>query len=602
MTLVGPESWKTCGAIAVHSEWFLIIVGLIGLGSVRDSPCWRFMMKDERLVIGVDFGTDSIRALVISASGEELAGGVSLYKRWAEGKYCDPARNLFRQHPLDYSEGLETAVKDALDQLPPTARQRVAGIGIDTTGSTPCAVDRQGRPLALDDRFLDNPNAMFILWKDHAAVQEAGEINQAARTWGGTDFTKYEGGVYSSEWFWAKILHALREDPAVRTAAFSWVEHCDWIPALLTGTEDPLTMKRSRCAAGHKAMWHRQWGGLPPEEFLVRVDPLLHGLRERLYTETWTSDHKAGGLSPQWSARLGLPPGIPVAVGALDAHMGAVGSGVDPGTLVKIMGTSTCDVMVARDEVIGGKLVGGICGQVDGSVLPGLVGLEAGQSAFGDVYAWFKGIMVWPVKTMLEQTALVDMETARQLGREIEDRLLQHLSSEAARIGAGESGLVALDWLNGRRTPYADQLLKGAMAGLTLATTAPKIFRALVEATAYGAKAIIDRFAGEGVEIRQVIALGGIAQKNDFVMQVTADVLGMPIKVAASDQACARGAALFGAVAAGLYDSAESAQKKMGGGFARVYNPVAENVVKYRQLYQEYLILGQTLENQLRRI
>jgi len=380
-------------------------------------------MEAERLAIGVDFGTDSVRAVVVSSSGEELAEGVSLYRRWAEGKYCDPARNLFRQHPLDHIEGLETAVNQALDRLGP-ARERIAGIGVDTTGSTPGAVDRQGRPLALDDRFRENPNAMFVLWKDHTAVKEAGEINDAARNWGGTDFTMYEGGVYSSEWFWAKILHVLREDPAVREAAFSWVEHCDWIPALLTGTEEPLTMKRSRCAAGHKAMWHRRWGGLPPEGFLVRVDPLLAGLRKRLYTETWTSDHAAGGLSPQWAARLGLQPGIPVAVGAFDAHMGAVGSGVAPGTLVKIMGTSTCDIMVAREEDIGDRLVAGICGQVDGSVLPGLVGLEAGQSAYGDIYAWFREVMLWPVKTLLEETALVDRATAGRLARETEERIL----------------------------------------------------------------------------------------------------------------------------------------------------------------------------------
>jgi len=556
-------------------------------------------MEAERLAIGVDFGTDSVRAVVVSSSGEELAEGVSLYRRWAEGKYCDPARNMFRQHPLDHIEGLETAVNQALERLGP-ARERIAGIGVDTTGSTPGAVDRQGRPLALDDRFRENPNAMFVLWKDHTAVKEAGEINDAARNWGGTDFTMYEGGVYSSEWFWAKILHVLREDPAVREAAFSWVEHCDWIPALLTGTEEPLTMKRSRCAAGHKAMWHRRWGGLPPEGFLVRVDPLLAGLRKRLYTETWTSDHAAGGLSPQWAARLGLRPGIPVAVGAFDAHMGAVGSGVAPGTLVKIMGTSTCDIMVAREEDIGDRLVAGICGQVDGSVLPGLVGLEAGQSAYGDIYAWFREVMLWPVKTLLEETALVDRETAGRLAREMEERILARVSEEAARTGVDETGLVALDWLNGRRTPYADQALKGAVAGLTLGTTAPKIFRALVEATAFGAKAIVDRLAAEGVEITGVVALGGIARKNDFVMQVTADVLGMPIKVAASGQACARGAALFGAVAAGLYDSVESAQEKMGGGIARIYKPIAENVAKYRELYQQYLTLGRTLENQLR--
>lgn len=560
-------------------------------------------MGGERLIIGVDYGTDSVRAVVVSAeTGKELANEVSYYKRWAEGKYCDPGRNQFRQHPLDYIEGLEACVKGALGQLGEGAGARVVGIGVDTTGSTPVAVDEQGTPLSLKDEFKENPNAMFVLWKDHTAVNEAEEFNRAAKTWGGTDFTKYEGGVYSSEWFWAKILHVLREDGAVREAAYSWVEHCDWIPALLTGTQDPTVLKRSRCAAGHKAMWHEEWGGLPPEDFLVRVDPLLRGLRARLYTRTDTSDVKAGELTGEWAAKLGLRPGIAVAVGAFDAHMGAVGGQIAGGTLVKIMGTSTCDMMVASKDAIGKRLIGGICGQVDGSVVPGLIGLEAGQSAFGDVYAWFRNVLAWPARTMLRETSLVDKETAARLETELEDKILIRLSEEAAAIDPADTGLLALDWLNGRRTPYADQTLKGALIGLTLGTTAPKIFRALVEATAFGAKAIVDRFAEEGVAIEQVIALGGIAKKNDFVMQITSDVLDMPIKVSASDQACALGAAMFGAVAAGSYRSIPEAAAKMGGGFAKTYTPRPENAAAYRRLYQKYLELGRSLEGQLREI
>ncbi|AOQ23643.1 Ribulokinase [Moorella thermoacetica] len=560
-------------------------------------------METGSLVIGVDFGTDSVRAVVVdAATGEEQASEVAYYRRWAAGMYCDPGKNQFRQHPLDYLEGLEAAVKGAVAGLPPGAAQRVAGIGIDTTGSTPGAVDADGRPLALREEFSENPNAMFILWKDHTAVQEAGEINHAARHWGGTDFTKYEGEVYSSEWFWAKILHILRHDPEVRAAAYSWVEHCDWIPALLTGTENPQLLKRSRCAAGHKAMWHEEWGGLPPEEFLVRIDPLLQGLRDRLYSKTYTADTRAGNLTPAWAERLNLPPGIAVAVGAFDAHMGAVGGGITPGALVKIMGTSTCDIMVAHKETIGDKLIGGICGQVDGSVIPGLIGLEAGQSAYGDVYAWFKDLLSWPLETMLPETSLVDRETWAKLQKEIEGRLLRRLSEEAARINAGETGLLALDWLNGRRTPYADQTLKGAITGLTLGSTAPKIFRALVEATAYGARAINDRFMEEGIAIKEVIALGGIARKNDFAMQVLADVLAMPIKVAASDQTCALGAAMFGAVAAGLYPTLEAAQEKMFCGYAKTYTPDPENAARYGELYRDYLTLGRVLEQHLRKI
>lgn len=560
-------------------------------------------MQQGKLVMGVDYGTDSVRVVVAdAATGREEASAVSYYQRWKAGSYCDPARNQFRQHPQDYLDSLEEAAKKALAKLPPGAGGRVCGLGVDTTGSTPCAVDRAGTPLALRAEFAENPDAMFILWKDHTAVAEAEEINRAARTWGGTDFTKYEGGVYSSEWFWAKILHILRTNPVIREAAWSWVEHCDWIPALLTGTTDPGMMKRSRCAAGHKAMWHEDWGGLPPEEFLTRLDPLLGGLRGRLYDETYPADTPAGGLTPEWAARLGLRPGTAVAVGAFDAHMGAVGGGVTEATLVKIMGTSTCDVMVAPREVIGGKLIAGICGQVDGSVLPGLIGLEAGQSAYGDVYAWFRSLLSWPLRAILPETTLVDRETAVRLAQEVEERMLARLSVEAAALAPGEAGLLALDWLNGRRTPYADQTLKGALAGLTLGSTAPRVFRALVEATAFGARAIVERFAAEGVEIRQVIAMGGIAQKNEFVMQVTADVLGRPIKVAASDQACALGAAMFGAVAAGLYPRVEEAEQAMGQGFSRVFEPIPANVAVYEGLYRQYLRLGEEISPLLREL
>ncbi|HBT46836.1 MAG TPA: ribulokinase [Peptococcaceae bacterium] len=549
------------------------------------------------LVVGLDFGTDSVRALVVdAATGEELAGEVAYYPRWAAGMYCDPAENRFRQHPLDYIEGMEAAVRGALAKLPPGTAQRVKGIGVGTTGSTPAPVDAHGRPLALGPEFSENPNAMFILWKDHTAVEEAGELNHAARHWGGTDFTKYVGGVYSSEWFWAKILHVLRHDGAVGAAAFSWVEQCDWIPALLTGTESPLRIKRSRCAAGHKAMWHEDWGGLPPEEFLVHIDPLLRGIRGRLYTDTYTAAEPAGRLTPAWAERLGLPPGIPVAVGAIDAHVGAVGGGITPGVLVKIMGTSTCDIMVVPRENLGGKLIGGICGQVDGSVIPGLIGLEAGQSAYGDVYAWYRDLLSWPLRVLLPESSLVDRETGEELHRQLVDELLRRLSLEAAGIPAGSTGLLALDWLNGRRTPYADQTLKGAIVGLSLGSTAPKIFRALVEATAFGSRAINDHLMKEGLEIKEVIALGGIARKNDFVMQVLADVLDMPIKVAVADQACALGAAMFGAVAAGLYPTVEEAQAKMGRGFSKTYTPDPGNAAAYRRLYQGYLNLGRMLE------
>jgi L-ribulokinase len=570
-------------------------------------------MTSSKLVVGIDFGTDSVRSVIVDAAdGTELAGEVSYYRRWAAGLYCDATRNMFRQHPLDYMESLEEAVRGALRKAGRNAARRVAGIGIDTTGSTPCAVDRSGTPLALTKGFAENPNAMFVLWKDHTAVEEAALINRAAHGWGGTDFTRYEGGVYSSEWFWSKILHILRTDSRVRRSAFSWVEHCDWMSALLTGTTDPLTMKRSRCAAGHKALWHAEWGGLPPEEFFAKIDRLLREARGRLYSETHTSEMKAGGLTGHWARRLGLEPGTAVAVGAFDAHMGAVGGGIRPGVLVKIAGTSTCDMLVARAKAVEGKCIEGICGQVDGSIIPGMVGLEAGQSAFGDVYAWFRELLSWPLTDALRGTAALAGASragvaggarAGMLGKfrgEIERNILFRLSAEAEKVEPQESTVLALDWLNGRRTPFADHALKGAIIGLTLGTDAPRIFRALVEATAFGSRAIVEQFRRQGLPINGVIALGGIARKSPLVMQVMADVLDMTIRVAASEQACALGAAMFGAAAAGLYPSVTEAQKKMESGFDMIFTPNRRRVSVYTRLYRRYASLAATLEGFLR--
>ena len=560
-------------------------------------------MNEDKYVIGVDFGTDSVRSVIVNAgNGKEVSSYIAYYKRWMQGKYCNPSRNQFRQHPLDHIEALEESIKGALEKTHNSVRDNVIGIGIDTTGSTPAPVDKEGTVLSIKEEFASNPNAMFILWKDHSAVEEAERINRVVKTWGGTDYTKYVGGVYSSEWFWAKILHTMRVDRRVREATFSWIEHADWVPAVLTGNINPLTLKRSRCAAGHKAMWNAEWGGLPPEEFLVKVDPLLAGLRGRLYEKTYTSDKKAGNLTMEWAQKLGIRERTTVTVGAYDAHMGAVGAEVRQGTLVKILGTSCCDVTVASKKSIEGKLVKGICGQVDGSVIPEMIGLEAGQSSFGDVYAWFKDILLWPVKNILTETKVASKDTIKKLMEEIEDGVISKLSSQASKLNPKDTGLIALDWLNGRRTPYADQKLKGAIIGLTLGTDAPKIFRALVEATAFGAKAIVERFSQEGIKISDVVGIGGISKKSPFVMQTVADVLDMSVKVAKSDQAVALGASMFGAVASGYYSSIEEAQKNMGSGFTKVYYPDKKNALVYKRLYHSYRKLGDTIEEQLREL
>jgi L-ribulokinase len=557
-------------------------------------------MKSNAVVIGVDYGTDSVRTVVTDGtSGVELGSAVFSYPRWREGKYCSPANNQFRQHPLDYLEGLESTVRQALQAAPPGTAERVVGLSVDTTGSTPVAVDRQGTPLAMSPEFKENPNAMFILWKDHTAVQEAEEINHLARTWGGIDYTQFEGGIYSSEWFWAKLLHALRSDPSIRGAAFSWVEHCDWIPAVLTGTTDPLTMKRSRCAAGHKAMWHESYAGLPSEEFLVKLDPLLKGLRARLFEKTFTSDVSVGTLTPEWARRLGLHSGVKVGVGAFDAHMGAVGGEIKPYQLIKIMGTSTCDMLIAPPEDLGKNLVRGICGQVDGSIIPGMIGLEAGQSAFGDVYAWFRDVLMWPVENIVAKSPSLSDEAKLKIVEEVSESMIAELSMAAEKIPIEESGILALDWMNGRRTPDANQMLKGAITGLTLGSDAPRMFRALVESTAFGAKKIVDRFRSEGVKIQGVISLGGVAKKSPFIMQVVADVLNVPIQVPKSEQTCALGAAMFAATVAGLYPTVEDAKNALGSGMEKEYRPDPVSAAKYNVLYNRYSKLGEFVENEI---
>ena len=551
----------------------------------------------DKYVIGLDFGTDSVRALVVNShTGEEAGSGVWDYTRWKKSMYCDPAKNMFRQHPLDYIEGLEQSVSQALSGIPDRIRQNIAGISVDTTGSTPAAVDESGTPIAMKPEFADNPNAMFILWKDHTAVKEAAEINQLARSWGGVDYTMYEGGIYSSEWFWAKILHVMREDEKVRDRAWSWLEHCDWIPALLTGTGPAVKIKRSRCAAGHKAMWHGDWNGLPSEEFLVKLDPLLKGLRGRLYTDTYTSEIEAGKLSSEWAARLGLPGDVRVGIGAFDAHLGAVGGEIRPYYMSKVMGTSTCDMVITPADELGNKLVGGICGQVDGSIIPGMIGLEAGQSAFGDVYAWYRDLLLWPLDDILKNNRSATENITTDIRDQIAANLIERLSLAAASVDPQESGLLAVDWLNGRRTPDANQMLKGAITGLTLGSSAPAIFRALVEATAFGAKAIIDRFIAEGVRIDGVIALGGVAKKSKFVMQIVTDVLNMPVSVVRSEQTCALGSAMAASVVAGIHENFEEAQKAMGGGFEKEYHPRPEFVARYGELYKKYLHLAESIE------
>ncbi len=555
----------------------------------------------KKYVIGVDYGTDSCRAIIIDTDdGKEIASAVEYYPRWKQGLYCNPQADQYRQHPLDYIDTLETVIKESLAKAKKDISKEIIGISFDMTASTPALVDQEGTPLALLDEYRENPNAMFLLWKDHTAISESIEINQLAKKWD-IDFTAYEGGIYSAEWVWSKVLHVLRIDNSIRSKAYSWIEHTDWIPALLTGNTKPENVMRSRCAGGHKAMWHEKWGGLPSQEFLSELSPLLSGFRTHLYEKTYTSDTSAGKLTAEWATRLGLTTDVEVGIGAIDCHMGAVGAGIKPGSFVRVMGTSTCDIMTVPYHEIKDKLIPGICGQVDGSVVPGFVGLEAGQSAFGDLYAWFRKLLEWPLENILLKSKLLDNNTKVKLIEEISDVIIPQLSDEAMKIPIEQSTIIATDWLNGRRTPDANQLLTGSIIGLTLGSSAPLIFRALVEATAFGSKSIIDRFIESGIDIKEVIGIGGISQKSPFVMQILSDVIGLPIKVAGSLQTCALGAAMFAAVIAGRYSDIQEAQEEMAQGFICEYIPDMEKHEKYKALYNQYLHIGQFTEAYLQR-
>ncbi|OJV44366.1 MAG: ribulokinase [Bacteroidales bacterium 36-12] len=554
------------------------------------------MGQHTSLVIGIDYGSDSVRSLLVDAiTGEELAVSVFEYPRWKKKMYCDESKNQFRQHPLDYIEGLEYTVKDILSQQAIIA-QNVKAITFDTTGSTPAPVNEKCVPLALLPEFADNPDAMFVLWKDHTAIQEAEDINTLSRTWGGVDFTKYSGGIYSSEWFWAKALHITRKNESVSNSAYSWIEHTDWMTALLTGQDNPAKIKRNRCAAGHKAMWHTEWGGFPSADFLGRLNSNLAKVRLTLNDETLTCDTSQGVINKEWAQRLGLPETTLIGTSALDAHMGAIGGEIKPYHLSKVVGTSTCDMLTVPSEEMQGVFVKGISGQVDGSITPGMEGLEAGQSAFGDIYAWFKDILMWPIDNVLDNFKDIDDKQKAALVKKMSSSIIVKLTEEAEKIPVGVSGVIALDWMNGRRTPDANQNLKGAIAGLTIGTKAPQIFRALVEATAYGSRAIMERFLSEGIRVDEVVALGGVAKKSPFVMQTLADVLNRPIKVAASEQTCALGAAMCAAVVADIYDNIEVAQDVIGKGFDKEYFPNEANSKLYNELYEQYLTFGEFVE------
>ena len=531
----------------------------------------------KKYALGLDYGTNSCRSLIVDiADGREIAGHVFPYPSGDQGIFTDPRDpNAARQDPGDYLAGLASvreAIRIARDTEKDFDPARIVGMGVDTTGSTPMPVDRAGTPLGLLPEFRGRLDAMAWLWKDHTSHAEARQITETARALRPRYLARC-GGAYSSEWFWSKLLHCRKAAPDVFKAAYSFVEHCDYMPALLAGDTNPDTLVRSVCAAGHKAMYCEEWGGLPDAEFLGALHPDLAGLRGRLYEKAWPADRLAGRLSGEWAEKLGLTPGIAIATGAFDAHMGAVGAGIKVGTLVKILGTSTCDMMVwPGDRPLAD--IPGVCGIVSGSILPGFHGIEAGQSAVGDIFLWFVNRLV-----------------PGEYGRD-RDRKFASLAEAAARLKPGEHGLLALDWNNGNRTILADARLSGLLLGQTLHTRAHEVYRALIEATAFGALTIIRRIEEYGVPVGEIVNCGGLSSRNPLLMQVYADVTGRAMKISRSDQSCALGAAIFGAVAAGRkaggFAGVTEAQQAVCGVRSEVFKPVPENTAIYAELYELY--------------
>ena len=515
-------------------------------------------MDKRDLVIGLDFGSDSVRGVLVDARGTLVAAESRPYPRWNEGRWRDDARTMYRQHPLDYFEAMTGVVK----VLAGAAGGRVAAIALDTTGSTPSAVGGDGRALALDPRFAEDPDAMFVLWKDHTAIEEAEHVNRVARE-AGAEYLDCCGGTYSEEWFFSKVLRIVRHAPRVAAAAATYAECGDCLVAELTGNANPAVMLRNRCAASHKALWNATWHGLPAKEFLEKLDPRLGAVRDKLYTDTVYAGTRAGTLSPKWAERFGLDTQVVVGVGAMDAHSGAVGAGIRPGVLLKSVGTSGSDLLVA-DKC--DRVVPGICGQAEGTILPGAVALEAGQAAVGDVFAWFRRILEYP-------GAKVD---------------LRRLEEDAAKLREASEQVAAIDFFAGRRTPFCDPHLAGALTGLTLGATAPELYLALQRAVAFGTRSIFDNYRANGLEINEVRVIGGVAVKSQLLRELMADALQMEIKLVDQEQCCALGAAMFAAVACGLHPGLASAQDAMAPGIRSVTAPDPKRREQSERLYRRY--------------
>ncbi len=548
----------------------------------------------KQLVAGIDFGTDSVRVLICDGkTGESIASGISRYSRWAEGYYCDPRENRYRQHAQDYLESLKAAFREALEGSPEGTGALIAGISVDTTGSTPCPVNREGTPLCLLARFSEEPDAMFHLWKDHTAVLEAQEVNEVFSS-GDIDYTRFQG-VYSSEWFWAKILHTIRKNPAIREHAHTWVEHSDWMLGLLTGNTAPEKLKRGSCAAGHKALWNSGFNGLPAKSRLLLLDSYLGDIYDRYPSRVYPAGTPVGTLCREWADQLGLSEHVIVGMGSFDAHAGGVGAGIRRTTMVKVVGTSTVDLVIENPENVKGRNLREICGQAEDSIVPGYMGLEAGQPAFGDAYTWVKRLGLWAVRNIPLPDDMIDPATRESQEDYLEKHFIPQIEQQAqAYINHDE---MALDWLNGRRYPSLNESVTSMFSHITLGSDLPALFCAVAKATVFGSRAIFESLRENGVSINEIICVGGIAEKSPFIMQMFADALKVPIQVCADTQVCARGAAIYASVAAGMFTDIPQAQKTYVSRLNKSYHPNPQMSEVYDRQFRTYQILGKMSES-----
>ena len=526
----------------------------------------------RRCTIGVDFGTLSARALVVEAdTGLELGSSVMDYPHGVMSEALPNGAPLppdwALAHPGDYLACLGKVIPEALARSG-VAPGEVAGLGIDVTACTVMPVDRNNAPLCLKPEFSGNPHAWMMLWKHHAAQPYANRMTDIARQRGEVFLERY-GGRVSSEWLFPRLWQVLEEAPEVYAAADRFIDAADWLVQRLTGSD-----ARAQGIAGYKYFWNKA-EGYPSEDFFAALNPNLRRVAaDKLRGELLPIGGRAGGLTAEGAALTGLLPGTAVAAGNIDAHVSMPSVGrTGPGDYLMIIGTSTCHMFLNDVE----QPIPGICGVVEDGIIPGFFGYEAGQSCVGDSLAWFAE-RCCPGQAR---------EDARPAGMDIHG----WLTSLARRSHPGQSGLLALDWWNGNRSVLVDADLSGLILGLNLSTRPEEIYRALIESTAYGARAIVDNFERHGAPVKRMFACGGIARKNPFLMQVYADVLNRELRVASSDQSGALGSAVFAAVAAGLYPTVGDAAEAMGRTDARAYVPNPEHAAIYSQLYREYLTL-----------